>query len=212
MTCGNQEHENHALPHPKLQVQNVNFPDDIHKDPYQTIGYLSQELAYLVDVKDLENRLTDSFIGAIKPLAGSGTNYMHLANVVFPNIAHAAGGVMFSVSFLQQYGKCGNAILSFAIMPSPSPHIGQYGKCVVLREEQMSTTTSLTNMKFYAVCKGECSAEIWYCSTSSTDFITSMRLIGGMADVGYIKVQNQSFSSTAPSNAVEISWNRELVD
>ena len=212
VTCGNQEHENHALPHPKLQVQNVNFPDDIHKDPYQTIGYLSQELAYLVDVKDLENRLTDSFIGAIKPLAGSGTNYMHLANVVFPNIAHAAGGVMFSVSFLQQYGKCGNAILSFAIMPSPSPHIGQYGKCVVLREEQMSTTTSLTNMKFYAVCKGECSAEIWYCSTSSTDFITSMRLIGGMADVGYIKVQNQSFSSTAPSNAVEISWNRELVD
>ena len=210
VSCGLQEHNNHDLPHPKLQVQNVNFPDDIHKKPTQAIGYLSQELAYLVDVKDVETRLTDCFTGTLKPLAGSGTNYMHLANVTFDNVAHGAGGVMFSVSFLQQFGVCGNAILSFAILQAPA-HIGDRGKCVVMRKETLASTSSLSTMKFYAVCKGDTSAEIWYSVTANTDVITSMKLIGGVASVGYVKPQNQAFTTTAPSGLVPIDWDTELV-
>ena len=66
-------------------------------------------------------------------------------------------------------------------------------------------------MKFYAVCKGEKSAEIWYSVTANTDVITSMKLIGGVANVGYIKPQNQSFTTTAPTDLEEIPWNTELV-
>ena len=210
VSCGLQEHNNHDLPHPKLQVQNVNFPDDIHKKPTQAIGYLSQELAYLVDVKDVETRLTDCFTGTLKPLAGSGTNYMHLANVTFDNVAHGAGGVMFSVSFLQQFGVCGNAILTFAILQGPT-RIGADGNCVVLRKETLASTSSLSTMKFYAVCKGDTSAEIWYSVTANTDVITSMKLIGGVASVGYVKPQNQAFTTTAPSGLVPIDWDTELV-
>ena len=126
------------------------------------------------------------------------------------NVAHGAGGVMFSVSFLQQFGVCGNAILTFAILQGPT-RIGADGNCVVLRKETLASTSSLSTMKFYAVCKGDTSAEIWYSVTANTDVITSMKLIGGVASVGYVKPQNQAFTTTAPSGLVPIDWDTELV-
>lgn len=158
----------------------------------------------MVDVTDLEKKLTDQFAGVLKPLAGAGTNYMHLANVSFRDRASASAGVMLVLTFVQAVGYSGSAIMSFNI--DFTNHVGTDSKCVVLNCSKTLPTsvTTLSSMSMYVVAKSETSAEIWVSTNLLGSIISSMRLIGGNASIGYIIPQNQTYVTSEPSNATVV--------
>lgn len=204
VTCGISEHYNHHLPHPKLQVTTVRFPDDIHESPADAGGFICQELAYLADVKDLENKTAAQYVGSsgITRTAAEGTTtYAKLCDVNFNSLVSAYAGASFTYTLRDKDGKNCQGYVSFSLGEHLSTIV--YGKAYILytRHDQQFDTS---RVKIIIQPHGPDGCSIWFSTQSANTYIKTFKLWIGDAEVAYSKVT--AHTETAPLTYTELPW------
>jgi len=195
VSCGINEHVKNTLPHPRLQVQTVNYLDDPNMSPEISSGFLAQELAYLSDVDN-------QYKGVVKTLPSTGTYYLHIGDIVFESDVYSTAGAMLAMAWVQNGGSCGEGLLT--VLDSNSV---VNGKCVILNATSTSSQ-DLTDFTIRILRKSSTVFEVWSVTENGgahhPGYVTSMKLVVGHASVNFDN--NAEHTTVAVANLAILPW------
>lgn len=210
VTCSSVEHYTLHLPHPKFQVTNVFFPDDIHSNPTNADeNYICKELAYLDDVKQLESKTIGQFVGtpAVTRTVEKGVmSYAKMCEVKFGSLESAYAGATFSFTLRDDNSWSSQGFVCF----SPCEHnINTVDGVSIITYERQGHSGSdpfdRSKVKVWIQPHPDrVSCTIWYSTDCETTFFKTFKLLAGDAEVDYY--MHTTHTSISPTNATALPW------
>lgn len=213
VTCGSAEHYNHCLPHPKFQVSNVHFYDDVHTNPTPGTGFICQELAYLADVHDLDKKSNGMYVGNASgrsTISEGVPSYVNMCDITFNSDESAYAGATLSFTIRDDMSASCQGFVTFSLaehnMDSPE------GAAIILFERagHDAHTFDTDRLKIYVQKTGTRSCAIFYMTETEFSFVKTMKLVAGDASVEYQPAPVHV--TVQPSSSYLLDWQKVKKD
>lgn len=203
VTCSSTEHYNLHLPHPKVQVTNVFFPDDVRSEPTNADNnFICNELAYLDDVRNLEKKTYTQFVGtsaATRTVAKGVMSYAKMCEVTFNSLEAAYAGATFSFTLRDDNSYSSQGFVSFSLCEHNITTVD--GKSLILfmrAGHNGSSSFDPAKVKVWIQPRADrMSCTVWYSTDCETTFFKTFKLLAGDANVDYYT--HTTHTSIAPS-------------